>query len=1391
MGHCSPLNSELPPNSDLNAAYILEQFGPAGVSPWPDQELVSQVVNGVQFRAHMPLQIVMLPHLVSLPLGFTSVDKEVTDFVERGWYQRTLGLPFLPLRAMGQGAAARKSDPLRFRRTTDGGGPRKPAFDRLGIPAVSFNDAIGLHDEIPPLDEAFQAPHGTPRFPKWPASEVKPRIEDLMHDIAILRHTALTVFREPLVGFTDDFARYFTQFPVHPSEQWKTNLVWSFTDEMGSDGLDSSFSVVTEKRLGFGLSLSPSIAQRFSELVLFDFRSRLDAAEDAYFESILSTASGTCSGSDPKDLMEAASRGDGMSAACRWVQQRRALSRLTGRPELRLYTAHLYTDDIAVVVVGQARLIRALRCWEETTTAFGLVMAPPAKCQLGASFTWLGFNFHLMTGVVVAHPNKVSRARDTIDRALSGAQVTFDAYRSLTGLLEHLLPLVGGGRPWMYHMYGDNFRRGAARGPATVMVFGALQHASLRRWLAALLLDAGCSFSKALRFASVALPAAWLHSLTPQIPPKSLGPFSLFSDAARESSSGGLGGWVHGDWWHLSLTAEDRSIMHITTLEFVAAAINVIIFAPRLEGNQIYLYTDATSTVQVLISRAAQSPMLQSVHELLLATPEYAALAPTLSCDHVFGEVNAFADAASRNRPEVIQSLAIQVGVVARRIPLPPVALRFFEMVRSRARELQRPRSAAELEAAQQRGTAWPSTYTGDGPPSTSDEPDGKRLKDERSGFVPLPRAWPSARPRSPLQGSSPRSRPELPERSMATALVCSARVRSPTQAPIEPAIQPSEDGGPRPFSRPPAAFLPRPRSPLLLLGPLAVSAVCSLTAGRHYISLCASTVAPRTSGASPFHTPSASVDAFSVAPVSVAASAGSIPTPSFLLGLLDTATQQTFLGSLSPLAHSILQDDSAQALRPKDPSLLLEYDGLVGAAVAASVSRGTLGKNLLARRRWMQFTSLWGTAPLRDDDPRFHTREAFLVAAFLVWLSRTVHGKANRALAKPSTLMGMIYGVARDHHLHGRRFDCLHFAKLVVKALNDNYVQVYGSLDPRRREPFSGPLFRRILVAASSGVRLPFRDIPVLEKGSWFYLNFQAASALSRGGGFRRAEVSLGPNETFSPKHLSWASMFFIIDGVYLRYPSEEQLCSMRRPDKVGVLAGPCKNDRWGISFGAHPVYLPFDPEDPFCVGTILRNFAQSCRPPLSRLRSTPLFSATSGYAPLRHRHLDETLGAILASFLSPEECARYSWHSFRIGLACALMALGASDSQIMALVRWRSTAALRVYCRFEPNDYAAFIDAAAHIDAHSLQGPNLPALPAQPLPAPQPPVPGALPDGLYQLLDQALSRGPLEPDQAATRDLASRVPELDADLWVDQFSRLDLDRDPGDTAEELSDDE
>jgi hypothetical protein len=118
----APLDSTLLPNSDYNSAFILQRFGPARISPWPDQELVSRVVQRVQLRAQMPLRVIMLPHFVSLPLDFTSEDKEVNGFVVRGRYQRTLGLPFLPFRAMGQGAVS----PRHFRHRPNW---RKPDFE--------------------------------------------------------------------------------------------------------------------------------------------------------------------------------------------------------------------------------------------------------------------------------------------------------------------------------------------------------------------------------------------------------------------------------------------------------------------------------------------------------------------------------------------------------------------------------------------------------------------------------------------------------------------------------------------------------------------------------------------------------------------------------------------------------------------------------------------------------------------------------------------------------------------------------------------------------------------------------------------------------------------------------------------------------------------------------------------------------------------------------------------------------------------------------------------------------------------------------------------------------------------------------------------------------------
>ena len=181
---CVPLDYTASPVSDLNNAHISSR-----ASTCPDHELLSMLVYGVHLRADVPLQLVFCSHLVSLPLGFASVDSEISKFIEKGWYEWSSLLPFVPCRFLSQGSAARKSDPTHFRRTSDGGGPRTAVSDQAGVWAVSLNEAIGLRDVLPIEPEFLHE-----EVYKWPAKEIKPRIEYKMHDDCVLRDLALYWF---------------------------------------------------------------------------------------------------------------------------------------------------------------------------------------------------------------------------------------------------------------------------------------------------------------------------------------------------------------------------------------------------------------------------------------------------------------------------------------------------------------------------------------------------------------------------------------------------------------------------------------------------------------------------------------------------------------------------------------------------------------------------------------------------------------------------------------------------------------------------------------------------------------------------------------------------------------------------------------------------------------------------------------------------------------------------------------------------------------------------------------------------------------------------------------------------------------------------------------------
>ena len=81
QGIVVPVDFEAPISSHLDLEYLHEQL-----LDWPDQELVSFLVEGVRYKADVDFQIVLLPHLISLKEGYGSLIKEVEKYTDAGWY---------------------------------------------------------------------------------------------------------------------------------------------------------------------------------------------------------------------------------------------------------------------------------------------------------------------------------------------------------------------------------------------------------------------------------------------------------------------------------------------------------------------------------------------------------------------------------------------------------------------------------------------------------------------------------------------------------------------------------------------------------------------------------------------------------------------------------------------------------------------------------------------------------------------------------------------------------------------------------------------------------------------------------------------------------------------------------------------------------------------------------------------------------------------------------------------------------------------------------------------------------------------------------------------------------------------------------------------------------
>jgi hypothetical protein len=175
-------------------------------------------------------------------------------------------------------------------------------------------------------------------------------------------------------------------------------------------------------------------------------------------------------------------------------------------------------------------------------------------------------------------------------------------------------------------------------------------------------------------------------------------------------------------------------------------------------------------------------------------------------------------------------------------------------------------------------------------------------------------------------------------------------------------------------------------------------------------------------------------------------------------------------------------------------------------------------------------------------------------------------------------------------------------------------------------------------------------------------------------------------------------------------------KLARLENGDFAMVIPPPSKCDKFGIAWGNDPIYLAYHHSDQreICAARSLSELEMAH--PIEHAeqrRKAPLFCDDDGKM-FKRSWLATTMKHALAHIGVPEaRLAKLTLHSFRRYLACALRAQNATDSQIMAMLRWRSPKSLQAYAALNAGAYASLIDSAGDAVVDSIRMANAQYMP------------------------------------------------------------------------------
>lgn len=386
--------------------------------------------------------------------------------------------------------------------------------------------------------------------------------------------------------------------------------------------------------------------------------------------------------------------------------------------------------------------------------------------------------------------------------------------------------------------------------------------------------------------------------------------------------------------------------------------------------------------------------------------------------------------------------------------------------------------------------------------------------------------------------------------------------------------------------------------------------------------------------------------------------------------------------------------------------------EALLHAAAMAQTGAAekTLEKDDLAWSFWRRFCAVYGFNPIVSRELAVNRPDelASRLGIFVLWVYPQLKGRRTPD-ALPRTALNNYAGaiariLKRDYRLPVPRQ--AHY-EAETKGLLRSYKQIYGTLAlaPHRRQPMTRPMWAKV-EALAPGQALPGR-------AAWLANRHDDMTLLRLGRFLWKTAHRLGEIVSLSAVEINYLTrehVSFRIAGVPRRNPTEAELRSMRPGDLV--LVAPCssKADQFGEEHCPFPAVIEYD-GTATCAAAALRDIELE-RPCSGAARATtPLFPRADGQ-PYSYSQLNHMLHTLIAALFGEQIARVISWHSFRIGLACALRAANCPDAHIQLICRWKCAESLRVYAQLDSTNHTAWLRKAAEVSFDALRTANIPQL-------------------------------------------------------------------------------